>query len=159
MQHYCKLMLACIHATFEVCWIPVSGGKKEAFKNKSQMERMLPLQMKWPCGWMYMWVQAARSCEWEVATEWEEKSCFSETICTGACWKAVTLQWLLFVFCTCANVVRSAVVGKRGFYVYLPLSVHCVCVCVSIIIWLIPWNIIMFRLYLQTHTTGWTGWT
>lgn len=25
-------------------------------------------------------MHAARSCEWEVGTEWEEKSCFSETI-------------------------------------------------------------------------------
>lgn len=96
----------------------LSEREKETFTTKdreTQKECLLPPQMKWPCGWMYMWVQAARSCEWEVGTEWEEKSCFSETIGTKARWKAVTLSWLVFVFCTCTKtefqVVRLVMDG------------------------------------------------
>lgn len=103
--------------------------------------------MKWPCGWMYMWVQAARSCEWEVGAEWEEKSCFSETISTKARWKAVTLSWLLFCF---LHLYKCSEVGdgrKELFYVSLPLSVYCVCVCVS--------SIMMFSVnFLKTHNVS-----
>lgn len=85
---------------------------EKTFQNKCQTEWMLPPQMKWPRGLMYMWVHAARSCEWEVGTEWEEKSCFSETISAGARWKAVTLPRLGFVRRTCSNVARPAMLGK-----------------------------------------------
>ncbi len=78
-------------------WIPVRERKRNGYYRR-ETESLLPPQMKWLCGWMYMWVQAARSCEWEVGTEWEEKRCFSEMISTKACWKAVTLSWLFFVF-------------------------------------------------------------
>ncbi len=97
----------------------LSEREKETFTTKdreTQKECLLPPLMKWLCGWMYMWVQAARSCEWEVGTEWEEKSCFSETISAEARWKAVTLSWLLFVFCTCKKtefqVVRFVMDGR-----------------------------------------------
>lgn len=75
----------------------------ERAKRGRRTKALLPLQMKWLCGWMYMRVRAARSSEWEVGTEWEEKSCFGEMICTEACWKAVTLSWLLFVSCGCTK--------------------------------------------------------
>lgn len=41
-----------------------------------------------------MRVQAARSNEWEAGTEWDEESCFSETINTKNHRKTVTLSWL-----------------------------------------------------------------
>lgn len=78
--------------------------------------------MRWPRGRTYMWVHAARSCEWEVGTEWEEKSCFSEAINAEAHWKAVTLPRLGFVCCTCTNVARLAMVEEEGCYAPLPLS-------------------------------------
>lgn len=88
---------------------------------------MLPLQMKWLRGRTYMWVHAARSCEWEVGTEWEEKSCFSETINTQARWKAVTLPRLGFVRCTCADVARLAVVEEEACFLP-PAAVWAKCV-------------------------------
>lgn len=89
-----------IHLFKHTRWITVKKRKKKHLQQEraGEKECLLPPQMKWLCGWMYMWVQAARSYEWEVGTEWEEKSCFSETISTKTHWKAVTLSWLFFVF-------------------------------------------------------------
>lgn len=90
-----------IYAKHLRCGEYLSEREKGTFGSRErerQKEWLLFPQMKWLCGWMYMWVQAAMSCEWVVGTEWEEKSSFSETISTKACWKAVTLSWLLFCF-------------------------------------------------------------
>lgn len=98
------------------CGEYLSDRAKETFTTR-ETERTpvtVPPRMKWLCGWRYMWVQAAKSCEWEVGIEWEEKSCFSETISTKARWKAVTLSWLLFVSCTCTKTEFQVV--RLGMY-------------------------------------------
>lgn len=66
-----------------------------------------------------MRVQAARSIEWEAGTEWEEESCFSETINTETHRKTVTLSWpLLFSLFgeRQFQVFRLVMDGKKSLY-------------------------------------------
>lgn len=84
------------------------------WEKKRDREWLLPPQMKWLCGWMYMRVQAARSNEWEAGTEWEEESCFSETINTETHWKTVTLSWLpLFALFVERQFQVFRLIGKK----------------------------------------------
>lgn len=102
-----RLSFICLPA-FEMWWLLVREKLHLQWEKQRDREWLLHPQMKWLCGWMYMRVQAARSNEWEAGTEWEEESCFSETINTETHRKTVTLSWLLLF----------SLFGERQFQVF-----------------------------------------
>lgn len=89
-------------------------------------ERTLPLQMRWPRGRTYMWAQAARSCEWEVGSEWEAEELLQWDDRRQGRLKS-SHAFVAFVFAALVQTRRRlAMAGERVFSFF---AVCFVCLC------------------------------